>query len=167
MSSRRATAPAVRVQVATTRHLDAIIDLEARSFTACDRFSRRTWRHLLGTAARQGSAITLVALAGRQVVGALDALMRRGGHSARLYSLAVDPAQRGRGIAGLLVRQLARRLPRTIDTLSLEVRRDNTPARGLYERLGFTLHQELPGWYGDGGDGVRLRASRADIARGR
>jgi ribosomal protein S18 acetylase RimI-like enzyme len=167
MSPRRATAPALRVQVATMRHLEAIIDLEAQSFAACDRFSHRTWRHLLGPAARRGSAVTLVALVGRQVVGALDALLRRDGRSARLYSLAVDPAQRGRGIAALLVQRLARRLPRTIETLSLEVRRDNAPARALYERLGFTVHQDLPGWYGDGGDGVRLRASRAHIARGR
>lgn len=143
--------------------MQAIVDLEERSFAPVDRFARATWRHLLGPARERGSSLTLVALADRQVVGALNVLLRRGGHTARLYSLAVDPAQRGRGIGGLLVRRLVRRLPAAITTVSLEVRRENAAARALYERLGFTLHAELPGWYPDGGDGVRLRVARSGV----
>jgi len=153
----------VRVQVADQRSLQAIIDLEARSFIPSDRFARATWRHLLGPAHKRGSSLTLVALSGGQVVGALNALLRRGGHTARLYSLAVDPDQRGRGVGGLLVRDLAERLPATITALSLEVRSSNAAARALYQRLGFIQQEELPRYYPDGGDGVRLRVERAAL----
>lgn len=156
----------LRIVVAGPAHLDAIIALEAVSFVPADRFARSTWRHLLGPARARGSSLTQVALSGGRVVGALNTLLRRDGHTARLYSLAVDPAARGRGIAGRLIRDLVRRLPRRVTTLSLEVRHDNAAARGLYERLGFTLHEALPGYYPDGGDGVRLRLARRAHGRG-
>jgi [ribosomal protein S18]-alanine N-acetyltransferase len=156
-------ASAVRVVDAGPQHLPAIVELEGRCFPPVDRFAPSSWRHLLGAAHARGSSMTFVALADGRVVGALNALLRRGGHTARLYSLAVDPAQRGRGIGALLVRHLARRLPARITALSLEVRRGNVAARALYERLGFTLHEELPGWYPDGGDGVRLRVTRTAL----
>lgn len=149
-----------KVAVADEQCMDAIIALETRSFSPTDRFARSTWRHLLGTARRRGSAVTVVALDGDLVIGALNTLLRRDGHTARLYSLAVDPQQRGRGIGGLLVRQLAKQLSPVITVLSLEVRSDNRAARALYERLGFTLYENLPGYYLDGGDGVRLRVAR-------
>ena len=148
------------VIVADESSINAITALEMRSFSPTDRFARSTWRHLLGTARRRGSAVTLVALDGTLVIGALNTLLRRDGHTARLYSLAVDPQQRGRGIGGLLIRQLAEHLAPTITVLSLEVRSDNLAARALYERLGFALHENLPNYYLDGGDGVRLRVMR-------
>lgn len=166
MSARARPSTAVRLTPAGPAHLQAIIDLESRSFTPTDRFARSTWRHLLGPARARGSSVTLLAWSGGKVVGALNVLLRRGGVTARLYSLAVDPACRGQGIGGLLVRGLARRLSTNITTLSLEVRHDNAAARALYERLGFTLHESLPAYYPDGGDGVRLRASRIAVARG-
>jgi [ribosomal protein S18]-alanine N-acetyltransferase len=157
---------AVRLTLAGPAHLHNIVDLEARSFTPTDRFARSTWRHLLGPARAGGSSLTVLAWSGDQVVGALNVLLRRGGVTARLYSLAVDPRCRGQGIGGLLVRDVARRLPTRITTLSLEVRHDNVAARGLYARLGFTLHESLPAYYPDGGDGVRLRAPRQAVAGG-
>ena len=158
--------PQPKVVVADESCMDAIIDLETRSFLPTDRFARSTWRHLLGTARRRGSAVTLVARDGAFVIGALNTLLRRDGHTARLYSLAVDPQQRGRGIGGLLIRQLAEHLSPAITVLSLEVRSDNLAARALYERLGFTLYENLPGYYLDGGDGVRLRVERQRLSVG-
>ncbi len=156
---------ALRVDVAGPTHLQAIIDLEARSFIPSDRFARSTWRHLLGPAKTRGSSLTVVALSNGRVVGALNALLRKGGYTARLYSLAVDPQERGRGIGGLLIRQLAERLPATITALSLEVRHDNAAARALYERLGFAVQETLAAYYPDGGDGVRLRVESTDLRR--
>ncbi|MBA3699199.1 MAG: GNAT family N-acetyltransferase [Planctomycetes bacterium] len=165
-SSAAPAAKSLRMMVAGPAQLQPIIELEARSFIPSDRFARATWRHLLGPARMRGSSLTLVALSGGHVVGALNALLRRDGHTARLYSLAVDPQERGRGIGGLLVRHLAKRLPPAFTVLSLEVRHDNAAARVLYERLGFTVFEHLPAYYPDGGDGVRLRASRAAVRRG-
>jgi len=156
---------ALRVVVAGPTHLQSIIELESRSFITSDRFARATWRHLLGPAKMRGSSLTVVALNSSRVVGALNALLRKGGFTARLYSLAVDPQERGRGIGGLLVRQLAKRLPAAYTALSLEVRHDNAAARALYERLGFTVFEDLPGYYPDGGAAVRLRVERRALRR--
>lgn len=161
--TRSPAVPVVRVKEAGPHQLQAIVELEARSFTPTDRFARATWRHLLGPARVRGSSLTLVAFSGGRVVGALNALMRRDGHTARLYSLAVDPQERGRGIAGKLVCALTDRLPPAFTALSLEVRRDNVAALALYDRLGFTVQEDLPGYYPDGGDGVRLRVARTAV----
>jgi ribosomal protein S18 acetylase RimI-like enzyme len=41
-------------------------------------------------------------------------------------------------------------------TATLEVRADNTAARALYAGLGYAVAAALPGYYEDGGDGLRL-----------
>jgi ribosomal-protein-alanine N-acetyltransferase len=38
----------------------------------------------------------------------------------------------------------------------LEVRADNAAARALYAKLGFAESGQLPGYYEDGADGLRL-----------
>ncbi len=97
------------------------------------------------------------------MVGGASALLRAGSRVARLYSLAVDPSQRGRGLGAKLIVALVKRVPRRCEVISLEVRHDNTAALGLYERLGFTHAEHLPGYYDDGGHGVRLRAARKRV----
>ena len=145
--------------------LEAIVALETRSFAPHDRFARATWRHLLGPAARRGSSLTLVARKGKAVVGTVNGLLRAGSHVLRIYSLAVDPSQRGRGLGGRLILALVAAAPRRCTTVSLEVRYDNSGARMLYERLGFTVHERLPGYYPDGGAGIRYRVLRSALPR--
>jgi ribosomal protein S18 acetylase RimI-like enzyme len=143
--------------------LDAIVALEMRSFPPEDRFARSTWRHLLGPAARRRSSLTLVARQGGRVVGAVNGLLRAGSRILRIYSLAVDPSQRGRGLGGRLILALVAAAPRRCTTVSLEVRYDNSGARMLYERLGFAVHERLPAYYPDGGAGIRYRALRSAL----
>jgi ribosomal protein S18 acetylase RimI-like enzyme len=145
---------------ATAADLDAIIALECAAFAAHEHFPRRVWRHLLGPAARRQSALILVRRGERDDVldAALAGLLRRTSRVARIYSLAVDPAHHHRGLGRALIAAFIRRLPPRCDTLSLEVRCDNAPARRLYDGLGLTAVQDLPGYYPDGGDGLRYRA---------
>jgi [ribosomal protein S18]-alanine N-acetyltransferase len=145
---------------ATPADLDAIMALECAAFAAHEHFPRRVWRHLLGPAARRRTALTLVLRGERDDVldAALSGLLRRNSRMARIYSLAVDPACHRRGLGRALIAAFVRRLPSRCDTLSLEVRCDNAPARRLYDGLGLTVIQELPGYYPDGGDGLRYRA---------
>jgi [ribosomal protein S18]-alanine N-acetyltransferase len=154
---------AVSITRADQSHVQAIVDLEARSFSPSDRFSRKTWRHLLGSANQNGSAMTLVAIHVGQVVGTLNVLLRRNCRHARLYSLAVDPAMRGRGVGGIMIRALCEHVPTRYTEFTLEVRFDNKVARNLYERLGFTVDRVLPGYYPDGADGVRYLVSRPQL----
>jgi ribosomal protein S18 acetylase RimI-like enzyme len=89
--------------------------------------------------------------------------MRLQGHTARIYSLAVDPALRGQGVGGQLIRALPTHLPAQYHTLTLEVRAENSAARSLYDRLGFVVERMLPNYYPDGADGVRYMASRGQL----
>lgn len=51
----------------------------------------------------------------------------------------VHPQHRGRGLGSVVTTAVCRSLlDRGIDTIGLNVRADNTPARAIYERLGFT-----------------------------
>lgn len=83
-----------------------------------------------------------------------------------MYSLAVHPRARGRGLARALVAASLRRLPAGISRLGLEVRADNAAAVGLYCALGFIETARLPAYYGRGRHGLRMRAARASVAAG-
>lgn len=141
------------IRAAQAADLDAILALEAQ-FPG-DRMSRRSVRRLL----QVPSAQVWVAQPADATapLGALVMLTRRGSTRARIYSVAVDPAARGRGLAKALVQQ-AESAARAggCQRMQLEVREDNTAARGLYGSLGYEVREQLAGYYDDGGDGLRL-----------
>ncbi len=98
------------------------------------------------------------------VIGSVAWLLRDGSGLARMYSLAVHPDARGRGLARLLVAASLRRLPHQVNTLGLEVRADNGAAVGLYCALGFMETARLPDYYGPRRHGLRMRATRTTVA---
>lgn len=63
-----------------------------------------------------------------------------------ILNLAVDPAYRRRGVASTLLRSVLR-APST--RFYLEVRESNSPARQLYEKLGFIEVARRTGYYSD------------------
>lgn len=118
-----------------------------------DRMSERNFRDLL----RRGRAAVLVYEVAGQVVGSAVVLYRRNTRGARIYSLVVDPTQRGRGIAHQLlaaIEQAAR--ARHCEALRLEVRPDNEPALRLYRQLGYAVTEQLANFYEDGSAALRL-----------
>lgn len=154
---------AVIVRAATEYDLEALVRLEEESF-ASDRISRRSFRRFLDSSA----ARMLVAEApGGRVVGYALVSIRRDSGRARLYSIAVEGASRGAGIGTLLLGSVETvALASHCAELSLEVRVDRHEVISLYERVGFVRTQDLPGYYEDGTDGIRmvktLRAGRSD-----
>jgi [ribosomal protein S18]-alanine N-acetyltransferase len=152
---------------ATWDDLAAVSALEYACFDSIDAFPPGAWRHLLGPAAQRGSAITLVAEEGRDLLAAITGLLRSNTRVLRLYSLAVDARQRGRGLGRRLIAALVAAAPPRCDTLSLEVRVANAPARHLYESLGMRVVGELPDYYPDGAPGLRYRAPFAALALAR
>lgn len=98
------------------------------------------------------------AFEGEKLVGYSLLLFRRNSAKARLYSLAVDREQRGRGIGRLLIESSAR-LARTrgCTSLHLEVSQTNSSAVDLYESLGFVRTGLRPGYYEDGNDAFVYR----------
>ncbi|MBL6749813.1 MAG: GNAT family N-acetyltransferase [Nevskia sp.] len=119
-----------------------------------DRISMRSLRAFL----KSGHAPVWVAELDGAVVGSLIMLTRRDSRAARIYSVVVAPQARGRRLGERLVRAAeaqARRMG--LAAMSLEVRADNAAARALYAKLGYRPVRELPGYYEDGADGLRLR----------
>ncbi len=136
------------VREARSADLGALLDLEQASFDG-DRLSPRQYRHHLQSA----SARLLIVEDGPRLVGSAVLLFRRGTRVARLYSLAVDPVMRGRGVGRRLL-AAAEHAARARDCtrIRLEVRADNRAAQSLYESADFRRCGQRTGYYADGAD---------------
>lgn len=83
-------------------------------------------------------AVTLCALRGGRLAGAVSACANYPAAGAYVAQLAVAGAERGRGVAtGLLGRVLSLASARGMRRVRLEVREGNGPARALYSGMGF------------------------------
>lgn len=146
------TAPIIQYREAVRGDAQGIFTLEAQSFES-DRLNVRNIRALIASA----SAAVLVAMAGDTVAACLILLSRRGSRSQRIYSIAVAPAWRRRGIGGQLLALAEGRASRArARELRLEVRERNTHLRDLYGRRGYVVAAALPDYYADGADALRL-----------
>ncbi|MCA8905020.1 MAG: GNAT family N-acetyltransferase [Hyphomonas sp.] len=142
---------AATIRPATEADIPALVALE-QGFPEEDRFPLRTWRRLL-----RGHALTYVAVSDEEITGAAVFLLREGTKVARLYSITVAPAQRGKGIAGALISAgEAGAASRGCDRLRLEVRQSNAPAIQLYERHGFRVMAHATSYYPNGETAVRM-----------
>lgn len=138
------------VRVAAAGDIERLLQLEACCF-AGDRLSRRSFRRLLAT----DTSATLVS-----EHGYLMLLFRRSSKVARIYSIAVDPRARGRGLGRMLVeRAEAVSRARHRNTVQLEVRVDNEPAIHLYESLAYRPTARVENYYEDGCAALRYRKS--------
>lgn len=132
--------------------LEALMRLEEQSFSS-DRFSRAQYERLLES--REGT--TLVVEVVGEIAGSAIVLWRRGYRGARLYSIAVAPDHRGEGLGRMLLEAAEQAaLRHGCSRMSLEVRKDNEAAIELYRTAGYRHSREIPGYYEDGADAVRL-----------
>ncbi len=132
---------------------DDLLALEESCFST-DRINRRNLRNLL----RSPSAFCIGAYHDGELVGSMVVLFRRNLRSARIYSIAVAERARGLGIGRRLMAKAEREArARGCDRMHLEVRMDNMPAIGLYERLGFSALKVRPGYYEDGAHAMVYR----------
>lgn len=145
-----AHAPTVRV--AHLGDLEVLLQLEEQSFPG-DRLSRRSFRRFLQGA----NDHLLVAEDAGAVTGYILLLRREGTRLARIYSICVGAAHRGRGLAELLIRAGEEAvLAAGSAYVRLEVRRDNETAIRLYRRLGYRVFDAIPDYYDDGEEALRL-----------
>jgi ribosomal-protein-alanine N-acetyltransferase len=88
------------------------------------------------------------------------------GDDADVQTVAVAPQAQGRGLGRLLLHSLIRTArERGASRLFLEVRSDNEPALGLYEREGFERTGLRRDYYGPGIDAVVMRKLLTDEAK--
>jgi ribosomal protein S18 acetylase RimI-like enzyme len=140
------------IRPAALKDLDALERIETRSFET-DRLSRRSFRYLLTKA----NAATLVDEKSGVVRGYAMLLFNTGTSLARLYSYAVDPDYRNKGIGGRLV-QAAEELAQENEcvTLRLEVRKDNAASINLFKKCGYRYLEMVPDYYDDHMEAVRF-----------
>lgn len=151
--------PSMEIRPATASDTAAMVLVEAEAFAdPDDRFTHRQIRRLVANP----RARVAVAEHGGEVVGWCVALIRshRGGRTGRVYSVAVVPALAGRGTGRAMLGWMLDRLEADgIGRVYLEVRAANAAAISLYESAGFVKIRDLPGYYGNGVDGVRMLRS--------
>lgn len=145
-----------RIRRAVPADLDALMALERACFDR-DAQSRRSMVHLVG---RAHGEVRVVDDDGG-IVADLVLLYRRGTRVARIYSIAVDPAARGRGLARRLIED-AEQCAQTAGCrrISAEARISNRASRLLFASCGFREAGRIADYYeGEHGaheDGLRL-----------
>ena len=144
------------IQKAQSQDLDALVELEHRVFNTSDgMLARRSFRYHLAS-----KNLLLVAketnLSSSKLMGYILLLIHK--HSARIYSLAVNPEQQRRGIAKALVTSACTEsLIRSLVEVNLEVKVTNIVALNLYEALGFQKKAIRHNYYGNNEDAWHMQ----------
>jgi ribosomal-protein-alanine N-acetyltransferase len=140
------------VRRARAGDLAAIDAIEQTAFVG-DRLSHRSLRHHV----RSETSVMLVLVVERRVVGYSLILLRKSSPRARLYSIAIDPNQRGQGLGRVLLQESEKAAQaRGASTMRLEVRGENARAIGLYERNGYRRFAVVLDYYEDGAPAWRF-----------
>lgn len=137
--------PALHFRLADKGDINQLVEIENRCFTL-DKLRARNFLWLL----EKGHCNILVVEVDGGVTGYSLLLYRRGTSLARLYSVAILPEYRGRGMSVALLEKselLARE--HNCVYLRLEVRADNHSAIALYERLGYRQFSTKADYYED------------------
>ncbi len=143
----------VLIRPAVLTDLEALVDLEESCFTT-DKLSRRSFRRWFTSE----NCVFLVADYGPDLLGYGLVLLHKGTHLARLYSLAVSTAARGRGIGQRLITGLEEEaMKKDRFYMRLEVAETNTAAIRLYEKLGYRAFGEYENYYEDHADALRMQ----------
>jgi len=144
--------PAPLIRNAGIADIPALTAIEARCFDD-DRLSRRSFQHLL----TRGHAINLVIESAGRVAGYAVVLLHKGTSLARLYSIAVEPELRTRGLGTMLLEEAERRAAAEgCAFMRLEVRPDNVSAVARYRAAGYREFGVLSDYYADHSEALRM-----------
>lgn len=138
---------------ADRQDIDALLDIEQRCFIS-DRLTRRRFVHWQ----KAGNGILLVCVDDTGMLGYGLVILHKGTRLSRLYSLAVSPKARGKGVAKRLLSQLETdTAARDRLYMRLEVAKTNTGAIALYESMGYRVFDEHRDYYEDHTDALRMQ----------
>ncbi|NWF35700.1 GNAT family N-acetyltransferase/peptidase C39 family protein [Mariprofundus sp. KV] len=140
------------IRPATLDDIAALVGLENRCFEI-DRLSERSFRHLL----TRGHASFFVFVEDMRLLGYSLVLFHQNTSMARLYSLAVLPECRGKGVAAKLINASeADALKHGVVSMRLEVHVNNSGAIFLYRKLGYKEFAVFPDYYEDHAAALRM-----------
>lgn len=138
--------PAVEIRRMRTSDLDAVMDIEHSSFSTP--WSRESFR--LEIEENRCALYLVLTVDDRPAAYAGTWLVISEGH---ITNIAVHPDFRGMGYGERITRALMREaMDIGISWLTLEVRRSNAAAQGLYGKLGFTEVGVRKRYYEDNGE---------------
>jgi len=141
----------MRVRKARAGDLRALVRLENDTFDYDRMSARQLRRHVANP-----RAILVVAECAGALVGSALVFLRADTKIARLYSIAIARAARGKGHGERLLATVERAAAeRSATALRLEVRADNADAQRLYERRGYRRIGLRRRYYDDGHDALR------------
>lgn len=144
---------AVHFRLADADDLETLVGIESQCFSA-DKLSRRSMRRWI----KAQHGIFLVAEIDAVMAGYALVWCHKGTRLARLYSLAVLPSFRGRGLAMELLKAVERRAAEQGRLfMRLEVASNNTSAISLYERLGYRVFGRYEDYYDDHDSALRMQ----------
>ena len=145
-------APKVSVRSATLGDLEFLLQLEKLAFQT-DRFNRSQFQYLI----TRGKASVSVLEYDGVPAGAAIMLWRKRLTIGRIYNIVVDPSFHGHGLGTILLDECEKQATeRGCLELSLEVRLDNAPAIGFYEKHGFHTTERMADYYSDGSTGLKM-----------
>ena len=145
------TAPPFVMREVRWQDLERLADLEQELFGTEAWSLASWWGELAGRPRRE----YLLAEDSEGVAG--YAGLDHAGDTSDVMTIATLPRVRGRGLGRRLLEELvARSRAAGAERLLLEVRADNTAARGLYDSAGFRLLQTRRGYYPGGVDALVL-----------
>ncbi|MDH5218430.1 MAG: GNAT family N-acetyltransferase/peptidase C39 family protein [Gammaproteobacteria bacterium] len=143
------------IRRASTADIDNLVELENVSFDS-DRLSRRSFRYLL----TKGNSVTLVDEHNGEIRAYAMLLFNTGTSLARLYSFAVSPEWRGKGVGLALLGAMEQEaVEHDCIALRLEIRKDNLAGIALYTKFGFREFGEHLDYYEDHMDALRMEKS--------
>ena len=134
---------ALEIREATAADVPVILNLERQSDTAAH-WSPETYRHLF--ASTSSKRVLLLMEDRHSAVAFLVA--RIVGVEWEIENIVVGTQMRRQGLASWLIRDLVVRAQNQgAQTILLEVRQSNTPARALYQKTGFIECGRRPNYY--------------------
>ncbi|MCW0484005.1 GNAT family N-acetyltransferase [Gaoshiqia sediminis] len=144
---------ATQIRQARSQDLEQLLHLEELCFNE-ESFSRQQLRYL---STRAKADFLLTEEAG-EITAFIVLLKRKNSSGLRIYSLAVSPRHRGKGLARLLLAEAGKRAQTYgISYLTLEVSAFNEPAVCLYKQQGFEVFGERPAYYKNGSKALLMR----------
>lgn len=143
----------VYLRKANLRDIPAILEIEQECFRE-DSFSREQFAYLIG----RSKGIFYVVVEQEQIIAYISLLLHAGTRYLRIYSIAVHPDFRGKGLGQALMDQTIRTANECkAAKITLEVKVTNAAAIALYMKNGFIPAGIKPCYYHDGSDAIYMQ----------
>jgi len=140
-------------QKALPKDVEQVAELEKLCFGE-EGFSKKQINYLI----RKANGEVVVAIISGEIIASLILLFRKNSQQIRLYSLAVSPQMRGKGIAKEMISYSENKAKEMgLNKLSLEVNENNHSAIQLYQSAGFQFFQTKKDYYKDGSSALVMK----------